>query len=271
MAEARHAEEVGFDLVTVWDHLHGDRPSSETWTLLAWMAASTSRIALGTNVLGLPYRSPAVLAKMGETFDRLSGGRLVLGLGAGGNDREFAAFGLPVWSPAEKVEALTEAIDVIRGLWSEPQFSYEGKHFRTAGLEVEPKPERRIPIWIGAYGRRMLALVGRAADGWLPSMPYAPPREAGERMRIVRDAATAAGRDPAEIAFAYNVPVRVGSGPAQDPDRMVAGEPGPVVERLAELLRIGFTCLNFWVSGDRGEQRERLAREVIPAVRELAG
>ncbi|MGH2651238.1 MAG: LLM class flavin-dependent oxidoreductase, partial [Actinomycetota bacterium] len=95
VGEARHAEELGFDLVTLWDHLYGTRPSYETWTLLTWMAASTSRISVGTNVLGLPYRNPVVIAKMAETLDRLSGGRLILGLGAGGNDAEFEAFGLP--------------------------------------------------------------------------------------------------------------------------------------------------------------------------------
>jgi probable F420-dependent oxidoreductase len=270
VAEARHAEELGFDLVTVWDHLHGERPSFETWTLLTWMAASTSRISLGTNVLGLPYRSPVVLAKMAESFDRLSGGRLVLGLGAGGSNREFAAFGLPVWSPREKVEALSEALDVIRGVWTEPSYSFEGKHFRTRAAGVEPKPTRRIPIWVGAYGPRMLALIGRVADGWIPSMAYLPPKEASARMQIIQRSAEGAGRDPKHITVAYNVSVRVGGGPPDDPDRMVAGPPDAVAEQLDQLVRMGFTCLNLWLSGDRGEQRERLAREVLPIVREMA-
>src|ERR671919_1377641 len=90
--DARHAEELGFDTVMLSDHLVGRRPTHETWTLLTWLAAGTSRIRLGTNVLGLPYRAPAVTAKMAETLHRLSGGRLILGLGAGGNNTEFRSW-----------------------------------------------------------------------------------------------------------------------------------------------------------------------------------
>src|SRR5436309_16069779 len=94
VGDARHAEALGFDFVSCSDHLHGTYPTFETWTMLAWIAASTSRIRIATNVLGLPYRPPAVVAKMAETFDRLSGGRVILGLGGGGSDEEFRAFGL---------------------------------------------------------------------------------------------------------------------------------------------------------------------------------
>ncbi len=267
VGEPRHAEALGFDLVTVWDHLEGPHPSLETWTLLTWIAAATSRIRVGPNVLGLPYRPPAVVAKMAEALDRLSGGRLVLGLGAGGSDREFRGFGLPVRSPREKLEALEEAVDVIRGLWTRPSFTYRGRHFRLEEGRLEPKPERPIPIWLGVYGPRGLDLVARAGDGWIPSMPYLPPEEAARRLRTIRGRAERAGRDPDAIAYAYNVRVRVGRGPAEDPEREVAGEPGEVVDRLAGLLAAGFTCLNLWLSGDRAEQRERVAAEVLPHLR----
>ena len=265
--EARHAEAVGFDLVTAWDHLHGERPSYETWTLLTWIAARTSRIGLGTNVLGLPYRPPAVVAKMAESLDRLSGGRLVLGLGAGGSDREFAGFGVPVRAPREKLEALEEALEVIRGLWSERRFTYRGRHVRLREAELEPKPARPIPIWLGVYGPRGADLVARAADGWIPSMPYLPPERAAPRLAWIRERAERAGRDPDAITYAYNVPVRVGGQRSEDPARLVAGDPGEVVERLGGLLAMGFTCLNLWLSGDRADQRERLAAEVLPHLR----
>ena len=270
VAEARHAEELGFDLVTVWDHLHGDRPSFETWTLLTWIAASTSRISVGPNVLGLPYRDPVVTAKMVETLHRLSGGRLVLGLGAGGNDREFEAFGLPVRSPREKIESLEEAVTIIRGVWFAPSFSFRGRHYRTVGAEVEPKPSGAIPIWLGTYGQRALELTGRTADGWLPSMAYAPPDVAREKLKVVKESAERVGRDPDRLTYAYNVSVRVGGGPPPDPDRRVGGEPGAVAERLAGLAADGFTYFNVWLSGDRWEQRERLMEDVVPAVRALA-
>lgn len=271
VAEARRAEELGFDLVTVWDHPHGENPSFETWTLITWMAARTSRISIGSNVLGLPFRLPALTAKMAETLDRLSNGRLILGLGAGGSDPEFAGYGAPVRTRGEKIEALEEALAIFRGVWSEPAFTFEGKHYRNEGALLEPKPDRPIPIWLGTYGPKGQDLTGRLADGWIPSMGYLPPAIAKPGLAHVRAAAERAGRDPEALDYAYNVSVRVGGSPPQDPDRQLAGEPDEIVERILELLDLGFTVLNFWVGGRRDEQAERLATEIIPAVRQTIG
>ena len=269
VAEAKHAEALGFDLITVSDHLHGSYPTFETWTLLSWLAANTSKLRLGPMVLGLPYRPSPVVAKMAESLDRLSGGRLVLGMGGGGSDDEFRAFGLPVRRPGEKVAALEEAITIIRGMWTEPSFTFEGKHYQVHDARIEPKPERRIPIWLGSYGPKALALTGRLADGWNPSYPYAPPAMIGEmRARVLR-AAEEAGRDPSEIKCSYNVPIQVREGVAEHP-RMVNGSPEQVVEKLATLVQMGMTTLIFWPRG-RDEQTERLANEVLPALQELLG
>jgi alkanesulfonate monooxygenase SsuD/methylene tetrahydromethanopterin reductase-like flavin-dependent oxidoreductase (luciferase family) len=265
VAEARHAEQLGFDLVSVTDHLPGTRPTFETWTLLTWMAAATGRILVGTDVLGLPYRHPAVTAKMAESLHRLSGGRLILGLGGGGSNSEFEAFGLPVRTPREKVEALEEAVEVIQGLWRGP-FEFEGRHYAVRG-QIAPRPETKLPIWLGVYGPRSLALAGRVADGWIPSMRYAPP----ERWRRMRDrvvrSAEAAGRDPSAIEYAYNVAVRVDEH-AQGREHVVVGGPEQVTKELEALGRDGLTFLNLWPAGDPHEQRERLAAQVLPALRE---
>lgn len=264
---AQRAEELGFDLVTVWDHPHGEHPSFETWTLMTWIAARTTRISIASDVLGLPFRLPALIAKMAETLDRLSNGRLILGLGAGGSDAEFAGYGAPVRTPSEKVEALEEALAVIRGVWSEPAFTYDGAYYRNEATLLEPKPGRAIPIWLGAYGPRAVELAGRVADGWIPSMPLMPPALAALRMARLRGAAESAGRDPDALDYAYNVPVRVGGPPAPDPDRLIAGEPAEVAERIAALLGMGFTVLVLSPSGRRDEQMERLAAEVLPILR----
>lgn len=266
VASARHAEQLGFDLVTVSDHLHGSFPTLETWTLLTWLAASTERVRVAPLVLGLPYRPPPVLAKMAESLDRLSGGRLILGMGGGGRDEEFRAFGLTLRTPGEKVEALAEAIEVVRGLWRESPFTYHGQHFHVQEAEVEPKPAHRIPIWLGTYGRRSLALTGRLADGWNPSFPYAPPEIVGEMRDRVRAAAEEAGRDPDSIECAYNVSVWVDERGQPNP-RLVTGGPEQVAERLIEFVRLGFGTLVFWARGGE-QQRERLAREVLPLVRD---
>jgi alkanesulfonate monooxygenase SsuD/methylene tetrahydromethanopterin reductase-like flavin-dependent oxidoreductase (luciferase family) len=271
VAEAQRAEALGFDLVTVWDHPHGENPSFETWTLMTWMAARTSRISIGSNVLGLPFRLPALTAKMAESLDRLSGGRLILGLGAGGQNERFVGFGAPVRTAREKMGALEEALAIIRGAWSKPSFTFEGRHYRVSGTLLEPKPARAIPIWLGTYGPRGLELAGSLADGWIPSMPYLPPSAVARAMALVRSAVERSGRDPDAFDYAYNVSVRIGGPPAEDPERQIAGDPDEVVERLLELLDLGFTVLNLWVGGRRDEQAERLATDVLPAVRQVTG
>jgi probable F420-dependent oxidoreductase len=270
VGDALHAEELGFDMVMLSDHLVGGRPTHETWTLLTWIASRTSRIRLGTNVLGLPYRHPAVTAKMAETLQRLSGGRLVLGLGAGGNDTEFHAFGLPVRQPREKIDAFEEALEIIRRLWREPQVTFHGRHYSVHEATIDPRPERRIPLWLGTYGPRALRLIGRLADGWVPSYPFAPPDQWRRMRDVVREAAEEASRDPSEIEFAYNVGVRLdGAGATRRP--IVSGSAREVAGSLAGFVRDGVTFVNVWPVGGAREHAERIARDVVPAVRDVSG
>jgi probable F420-dependent oxidoreductase len=266
-AAARKAEQLGFDFVSASDHLHGGRPTYEPWTMLSWIAAATSRIRVATRVLAVPYRHPAVLAKMAETLDRLSGGRLILGLGGGAVDQEFRAFGLGVRSPRDKVDALAEAIRILRGVWSQPRFTFNGRLYQTDGAELEPKPDHSIPIWLGTYGRRALALTGQLADGWIPSLGYAPPDQVpGLRERVLA-AARAAGRDPEELTCAYNLGVRIDEHADPEPS-VVVGAPDAVLERLRSFAELGFTAMNFIPVGPgQDEQIERLAREVLPTLR----
>ena len=271
IADARRAEELGFDFVSSSDHPGGGTPSYETWTMLSWIAASTSRIGISTRVLGVPFRAPALVAKMAATLDALSGGRLVLGLGGGSGDDEFRAYGLGLPSPREKTDGLEDALTIIRGLWSEPHFTYEGHRYSTEDAELEPKPTRRIPIWLGTYAPRALAVTGRLADGWIPSLGYAAPDDVpGMRERIL-DAARKAGRDPGEITCVYNVEVRIDGRPGDDPS-VVSGTADEVAEQLAGFLELGFSALSFMppTGPEYAEQVERIAREVIPAVRQAS-
>ncbi|HXM57995.1 MAG TPA: LLM class flavin-dependent oxidoreductase [Candidatus Dormibacteraeota bacterium] len=271
--DAAHAEGLGFDAVTLHgDVLQGTRTAREAWTTMTWIAARTTRVLVSPNVLVVPNRHPAVLAKMAETLQRLSGGRVVLALGAGAgmNEDAFRALGLPARPVGEAVGALAEAIDVLRGLWTMPRLTYAGRYFATSAAELRPQPDLPIPIWLGAYGPRMLELTGRRADGWLPSMFLLPPEAAFEGMRRIRAAAEAAGRDPDALTYGYNVGVAVEEGAASRRDR-IAGDPAEVASQLAELVRGGFDFLNLWPAGDAQVQRERLAREVLPLVRRTTG
>jgi probable F420-dependent oxidoreductase len=265
--DATAAERLGFDFVSASDHPSGTHPTYETWTMLAWVAAATSRIRIATRVLGVPYRPPAIVAKMAETLDRLSDGRLILGLGGGYSDEEFRAFGLTVPSPRDKVDGLAEAVDIARGLWSQRRFTYHGRLYHTDAAELEPKPDHRIPIWLGTYGTRALALTGRLADGWIPSLGYAPPDRAVVMRERVLAAARDAGRDPDQITCAYNLEIRVDDRPDTAPSG-VAGPAQAGAERLVGLVKLGFTAMNVMPVGPgTDEQAERLAREVVPAVR----
>jgi probable F420-dependent oxidoreductase len=267
VADARKAEELGFDFVSMSDHPCGAQPTYETWTVLSWIAAATSRIRVATRVLGVPYRPPPMVAKMAETLSRLSGGRLILGLGGGYSDDEFRAFGLGVRSPGEKVRGMAEAIQIIRGLWSQPRFTFDGDIYHTDAADIEPKPAQAIPIWLGTFGERALAVTGRLADGWIPSHGYMPLEQVPAMRERVLAAAREAGRDPALITCAFHMQMRIDErAPASA--SVVSGPPAAVAEQLIGFVKLGFTALSVTPDGPgRAEQAERLAREVIPAVR----
>jgi len=164
------ADEAAIDLVGIQDHPY-QHHFLDTWSLISTLLAETRRISLFTDVANLPLRPPAVMAKAAASLDVLSGGRFELGLGAGGIPDVIAGFGGPRRAPGESVEALEEAIDVIRLLWSaERSVSFDGRYYRLDGARPGPHPAHPIGIWVGAFKPRMLRLVGRKADGWLPSL-----------------------------------------------------------------------------------------------------
>ena len=267
IAEAQAAEALGFDFVSASDHLNGPTPTYEPWTLLTAVTASTTRIRVLTRVLAVPYRHPAVLAKMAETLDRLSDGRLILGLGGGYFDEEFRSFGLPVPTNRDKVDGVAETIDIAQAIWSEPSATFDGRLYRVDGAAVDPKPEHRIPIWLGMYKPRGLALTGRAADGWIPSLNFAPPNAVVGLWEQVKAAAREAGRDPSEITAAYNLVVRIGEEQSGQVTTL-AGSAEAVVEQLLGFSKLGFTAFNLVPTGaDRMDQIERLGRDVLPELR----
>src|SRR5467141_176083 len=199
------ADELGYEVVGVQDHPY-QRRFFDTWTLLTAIAMRTEHITVFPDVANLPLRPPAVLAKAAATLDLLSGGRVELGLGAGGFWEAIKAMGGPVRTPGEAVSALEEAIEVIRLVWSGGRgVRFDGKFYQLAGLNAGPVPPHPIGIWLGAYRPRMLSLVGRSADGWVPSLGYLNTQKMAEAVARVDDAAREAGRDPAAIRRVTNV------------------------------------------------------------------
>ena len=265
LEEARLAERAGFDLIGVQDHPY-QRRHLDTFTLLAALAAATERVGLFPDVANLPLRHPAMLAKAAASLDLLSGGRFELGLGAGAFWDAVAAMGGPRRRPGEAVEALEEAIGLLRDLWSDkPSVRFEGAHYRVVGVKPGPAPAHPIGIWVGGFGPRMLALTGRLADGWVPSSPYVPPERLGAAQARIDEAAAAAGRDPAAIRRLYNISGRIGPGGGGFLD-------GPAAQWVEQLLPLvaetGMDTFVLWPSESPARQLELFAAEVAPALRE---
>jgi alkanesulfonate monooxygenase SsuD/methylene tetrahydromethanopterin reductase-like flavin-dependent oxidoreductase (luciferase family) len=164
------ADEVGLDYLAVQDHPY-QRRFFDTWTFLAYVAGRTRGIRLMPDVANLPLRLPSVLAKSAASLDVLSGGRVELGLGAGSFWEAVEAMGGPRRTPKQSVDALEEAIAIVRGFWSgDRSVTVEGEYYRIKGAKPGPQPAHPIGLWIGAYGPRMQRLTGRLGDGWLPSL-----------------------------------------------------------------------------------------------------
>jgi alkanesulfonate monooxygenase SsuD/methylene tetrahydromethanopterin reductase-like flavin-dependent oxidoreductase (luciferase family) len=260
------AERGGLDLIGIQDHPY-QRRHLDTFALIGDLLARTERLRFFPDVANLPLRSPAMLAKLAASLDTTGGGRFELGIGAGAFWDGVAAMGGPRRAPGESVEALEEAIEIIRGFWSgERSISYDGQHYQVNGLHPGPPPAHDIGIWIGAYKPRMLAVTGRVADGWLPSIGGAPPEAVPEMARRIDDAAARAGRDPSAIQRLYNVKGQIADGPASEP---LHGGPEHWIETLTEfVLELGFDSFLFWPQDDVVGQIERFAQEVAPGVRE---
>ncbi len=258
---AQLAERAGLDLVTFQDHPY--LPAFlDTWTLLSYVAAATDRVRLATNVLNLPLRQPAVVARSTASLDLLSGGRVELGIGAGAFWEAIEANGGRRLAPGEAVEALEEAIRIIREVWATDRHGgvrVDGRHYRVVGAKRGPAPAHDIGIWVGAYKPRMLRLTGRLADGWVPSLTYLPdgPAQLAEMNAHIDEGAAAAGRDPRAVRRLLNVP---------PPDQW----PGAGGTRWAEALAglaLEYGVSGFILASDDTALIEEFARKVAPEVR----
>jgi alkanesulfonate monooxygenase SsuD/methylene tetrahydromethanopterin reductase-like flavin-dependent oxidoreductase (luciferase family) len=256
---------AGLEFIGIQDHPY-NATFLDTWTLIATLTQATQRIRFFPNVANLPLRPPAMLAKAAASLDVLSGGRIELGLGAGAIWEGITAMGGPSRSPGAAVEALEEAIQIIRTFWSDARtVQFAGKHYQVRGARPGPRPAHSMSIWLGAYGPRMLALTGRRADGWVPSLGYAPPERLPEMQQRIDAAAREAGRKPQDIRRVYNVMGQITEGPAQ---RLLVGPVSHWIEELTRFaVELGMDTFIFWPPEDRMHQIERFAAEVVPGVR----
>lgn len=275
LATARHAEATGWDGVWVADHFMAntpgptppETPTMEAGSLVAALAAVTDRVRIGTLVYGNTYRHPAVLANMAATVDQVSGGRLVLGMGAGWQVNEHEQYGIDLPPVGERVDRFDEAVQVVRSLLDRPTTTFEGRHYRLTNALCEPKPvQARLPILVGASGDRMLGIVARHADEW---NTWGLPDRIAERAEVLDRSCAAAGRDPGEVARSAQALLFLTDDPAEAdrlratiPRPVLAGTPEQVAEVVAAYAAMGldeFVVPDFTLgSGDR--KRETIDR-----------
>jgi alkanesulfonate monooxygenase SsuD/methylene tetrahydromethanopterin reductase-like flavin-dependent oxidoreductase (luciferase family) len=272
---ARQADREGLDLLGVQDHPYA-AGQLDTLALIATMIADTERIHLFPDVANLPLRGAAMLGKIAASLDRISGGRFDLGLGAGDAWRAIGAMGGPTRSGREALQALEEAVRIMRELWRHPgeRVRVAGEHYAVDGVRSGPAPSREIGIWIGSVGPRAQELTGRIGDGWAAPIPHYLPYEEWPAAQDRIDAgAREAGRDPRSVIRMAQLVGVVTDGPAERP--RLEGET-PIRTTAAAWARLlvelvterRFDTFVFWPEVTDETQLLRWSREVVPAARE---
>lgn len=262
------ADRAGLDLVTLQDHPYQPR-FYDTWTLLSYVAARTKDIRVSGNVLNLPLRDPAMLARAAASLDRLSSGRFEMGIGTGAFWDAIEAMGGRRLTPGQSIQALEEAIAIMREIWNTGEQSgvrVRGEFYTVDGAKRGPAPVHEIGVWVGAYKPRLLKMTGRLGDGWLPSLAYLPggPSDLAEMNAHIDDGAAQAGREPRAVRRLLNVAGQFGTTKRG----LLQGPPEQWVEELAELT-LEYGISGFILASDDAGTIERFAAEVAPAVREI--
>jgi alkanesulfonate monooxygenase SsuD/methylene tetrahydromethanopterin reductase-like flavin-dependent oxidoreductase (luciferase family) len=274
-ALAKAADSTGLDFITIQDHPYNPT-FLDTWTLFAALGASTQRARLLPNVLNLPLRPPAMLAKQAATLDILTNGRVEIGLGAGAFWEGVVSYGGPQRTPGEAVSALEEAIQIMKALWQPAvagqTLSFDGKYYQLHNTQPGPMPQHPIGIWLGALGPRMLELTGRMADGWIVSTSYSPPENIPAMQAKIDEAALAAGRTTSAIRRGYNL-----AGAVQQPGAptimarrkdIITGPVSQWVDVISHYYHdLHMDTFIFWPLGGEEAQIRHFAEEVVPAVR----
>lgn len=278
------AEDLGLESAWIYDHFMGipdtSQPYLEGWTLLTTLLMRSKRIRGGNLVLGNSYRHPAVVANMAATLDIVSAGRLDVGMGAGWYEAEYQAYGIPFPKISVRMEALDEALQVMKGLWTQERTTFNGNHYTINEAPCEPKPLQRPhpPLWVGGEGEKyLLRIAGRWADGW--NVWLLPIEDYRRKAAVLAGYAEEAGRDPAAIR--RSVGIALALAPTEQGVRavlasregkrearaVVAGTPVQVAERLLPYVEAGAQTI--LVEGLAPLDREMMAlfvAEVLPAL-----
>jgi alkanesulfonate monooxygenase SsuD/methylene tetrahydromethanopterin reductase-like flavin-dependent oxidoreductase (luciferase family) len=257
---------AGFSTLWMEDHLQwGTTDSLECFTTLSYMAATYPQFKVGTMVLGQSYRNPALLAKMMATLQALSGGRVILGLGAGWKEDEYHAYGYPFPPVKTRMDQLEEAAQIIRSMWCTQPATFEGQHYRIHNAYCAPLPSPMIPLLIGGGGeQRTLAIVARYADWW--NFNSVSPEVYARKLSVLKQHCERIGRDPAAIKLTYLSTISVSENPREvvrSPEKhFVAGNAAEVTREIEQFAALGVTHLIFRVPDVPTLQR--FIKSVVP-------
>lgn len=265
-----------FKSLWMTDHFFwGDEPTHEAWTVMAFLAARYPDMQIGPMVLGQSYRNPALLAKMAATLQVLSGGRYIMGIGAGWKEDEYRAYGYEYPSAGVRIEQLEDTLEIFKRMWMESgKVTYHGKHYHIVDAYCEPKPDPIPPIIVGGGGDKTIRLAALHADWW--NIPDAPYDRYAERVAKVRQTCEQVGRDPATLGLSWFGRLGVGRTEAEAAARGGAqwtkanafiGTPAQVVDELNRFVEVG--CQYFMVQVlDVGNPDviEMVLQEVLPKV-----
>lgn len=257
---------AGFSTLWLEDHLQfGANESPECFTTLTYLAALYPQFRVGTLVLSQSYRNPALLAKMAATVQTLTGGRFILGLGAGWKEDEYLAYGYPFPSVETRMDQLEEALQVIRRLWTAMPATFEGKHYAIRDAYCAPRPSPMLPLLVGGGGeQRTLALVARYADWW--NFNSCTVEEYGAKLAILRRHCERVGRNSDEIQLSYLSTLSVAEDPARvlrHPQKhYIAGNAAEVMDEIDRFSALGVRHFMFRVPNV--ETLEYFVEHVVP-------
>ena len=264
----RLVEKLAQGFTTLWleDHLQwGETGSLECLTTLSYLAGEFPQYRVGSLVLSQGYRNPALLAKMAANLQLLSGGRFILGLGAGWKEDEYLAYGYSFPETKTRLEELEEAAIIVKAMWSSRPATFAGKHYRIQDAYCEPQPHPPIPLLIGGGGEeKTLAIVARRADWW--NYNSSTVEEYGRKLDILKSHCVRAGRDPAEIKLTYLSTASVSENPdevVRSPQKhFIAGSSAEVIEELERFHALGVSHFMFRFLDPAS--LERFAQTVVP-------
>ena len=271
-------EANGFDFIAFSDQPPGN--NIEAWTAATAVGVQTTSLQVTHSTLNVPWRNPALLAKMAASLDQLTQGRVILTLGAGGMEEQYISYGCTFGTPGQRITDLGDAIAIIRGLWEGEPFDYQGKRLSVAGARVLPRPfSGRIPIFIGAGQPRNLRQAGAVADGWVKNQGWIDDEASyASQIRTLEDSAEASGRDPRTIHRLLSGYGYIGE---EDPATKVpwvhgipgglVGTPDRILDDIEHFRELGVDTFQLAFAPDGiDEQLQRFGEEVIAKLRSPA-